>query len=265
MEAKAQIIETTVVVPASTLTPVPSTNNSAHAPPPPPLPVPGEVQIELLPPSAASDTVLIGKIVDIVCTVYSDSENGIYGPGFVRTTPDEVARLICHGELVVAYLVPDSTSSTSPAANGNISASTTATQSNGNGNGEASHHNNEDKSLKSQEKIAIGCVYVKQADNSTGEYGMLAIDFPYRSGGLGRKLIQFVEKRCRDDLGLTKMRLELLYPIHIEHEGKVRLQKWYSRMGYELAALRDFAKYYPRIQPLLLGPTEFRVFEKSLV
>lgn len=111
----------------------------------------------------------------------------------------------------------------------------------------------------------VGCVFVKRLTPSVGEFGMLAVDPAVRGTGLGRDLVRFAEDRCRRELGVSTMRLELLVPVHFEHEGKTRLQAWYTRLGYVMTELGDFGEAYPALNALLAGPTEYRVFEKKLV
>jgi GNAT superfamily N-acetyltransferase len=111
---------------------------------------------------------------------------------------------------------------------------------------------------------AVGCVRVQKLSETTGEFGMFAVDPKYQGGGLGRDMARFAEDRCRAQ-GLTVMRLELLFPTWFEHAFKVRLQGWYTRMGYSVVRLDDFHSEYPHLAKLLRGDCEFRVFEKSLV
>ncbi|EXM18185.1 GNAT domain [Fusarium oxysporum f. sp. vasinfectum] len=110
----------------------------------------------------------------------------------------------------------------------------------------------------------IGCVFIKLITPTLGEFGMLALDPQYQGTGTGRQLAVFAEDECRRR-GCTTMQLEILVPMTFHHEGKVRLLGWYTRMGYELVKLGNFADDYPDLVNLLAGPTEYRVFEKSLV
>ncbi|KAF4332754.1 hypothetical protein FBEOM_13444 [Fusarium beomiforme] len=110
----------------------------------------------------------------------------------------------------------------------------------------------------------IGCVFIKLLTPSLGDFGMLALDAKYQGGGTGRQLAVFAEDECRRR-GCMTMQLEILVPMTFHHEGKARLLAWYTRMGYKLVKLGDFAEDYPDLVKLLAGPTEYRVFEKSLV
>lgn len=110
----------------------------------------------------------------------------------------------------------------------------------------------------------VGCVFIKLITPQLGEFGMLALDGKYQGGGLGRQMAVFAEDECRRR-GCTTMQLEILVPQHFHHEGKAVLLRWYMRMGYKLVKLGDFNEDYPELNKLLAGPTEYRVFEKSLV
>jgi GNAT superfamily N-acetyltransferase len=54
--------------------------------------------------SSAEDADFVAALVAIVQVVYSEAEEGIFIPGYQRTTSTEVARLIRDGQLAVAYL-----------------------------------------------------------------------------------------------------------------------------------------------------------------
>ncbi|SPJ87140.1 uncharacterized protein FTOL_12165 [Fusarium torulosum] len=110
----------------------------------------------------------------------------------------------------------------------------------------------------------VGCVFIKLITADLGEFGMLALDGKYQGGGLGRQMAVFAEDECRRR-GCTTMQLEILVPQTFHHEGKAVLLGWYMRMGYKLVKLGDFNQDYPELNKLLAGPTEYRVFEKSLV
>ncbi|KAF4452559.1 hypothetical protein F53441_4578 [Fusarium austroafricanum] len=110
----------------------------------------------------------------------------------------------------------------------------------------------------------IGCVFIKLITPDLGEFGMLALDAKYQGGGTGRQMAAFAEDECRRR-GCTMMQLELLVPKTFQHEGKMRLFAWYTRMGYKVVKLGSFGDDYPELVKLLAGPTEYRVFEKSLI
>jgi N-acetylglutamate synthase-like GNAT family acetyltransferase len=112
---------------------------------------------------------------------------------------------------------------------------------------------------------AIGCIRIQKLSDTMGEFGMLALDPVYRGGGLGREMVLFAERHCRETLGLKEMQVELLFPVEFEHAFKMRLQAWYTRMGYVQVKLGIFLDDYPQLAPLLRGPCEYRVSKKSLV
>ncbi|KAI0418595.1 hypothetical protein F5X98DRAFT_113378 [Xylaria grammica] len=196
-------------------------------------------KIEVPPSEAADDKQLTEALTVLVNAVYSSAERGIYKTDFERTSAEDVAELLRAGELAIAYLPRPKDDKDDDVQGGSSFHQTRGTP--------------------------IGCISMKQISPTAGEFGMLAVDPAYRSGGVGGDLVRFAEERCYRDFGLGAMRLELLAPVHFEHIGKTRLQAWYERLGYAHIELRDFQKAYPRLYELLSGPTEFRVFEKKLV
>ncbi|KAI3337285.1 hypothetical protein HD806DRAFT_476182 [Xylariaceae sp. AK1471] len=114
-------------------------------------------------------------------------------------------------------------------------------------------------------RVPVGCIYAKQLSNTHGTLGLLAVNSEHRGTGLARDLVRFGEEHCRRTLGLKFMQIELLVPTSFDHPHKVRLQAWYEKMGYRVVAMGDFGADYPHMLPLLVGPTDYRVFEKSLI
>ncbi|KAM5343762.1 hypothetical protein ACJ41O_012299 [Fusarium nematophilum] len=110
----------------------------------------------------------------------------------------------------------------------------------------------------------IGCVFIKLLSPDRGEFGMLALDAKHRGLGLGRQMAVYAEDECRRR-GCTMMQLELLDPTTFHHLGKARMQAWYLRLGYKIVKLGNFDEDYPELAKILAGPTEYRIFEKSLV
>ncbi|KAI1121823.1 hypothetical protein F5Y10DRAFT_255487 [Nemania abortiva] len=111
---------------------------------------------------------------------------------------------------------------------------------------------------------AIGCIYVRKLNATHGNLGLLAVRSEHHGSGLARDLVRFGEEHCRRTFGLKAMQIELLVPTTVKIAHKIRLQTWYERMGYVVVATGDFAADYPHMVPLLLGPTDYRVFEKPL-
>ncbi|KAI0404655.1 hypothetical protein F4802DRAFT_566919 [Xylaria palmicola] len=189
----------------------------------------GKAHIEVPAPAAAEDEALATRLAGLVNAVYREAEDGIFKAPFERTTTAEVRDLLRAGGLAVAFLPP--------ADGGQCAAG----------------------------RRPAGCVYIRRASPTTGEFGMLAVDPECRGAGLGLALVRFAEDRCRSHLGLRAVRLELLAPVHFEHPGKTRLQAWYTGLGYAMTELADFGEAYPRLSVLLSGPSEYRVFERSLI
>ena len=109
----------------------------------------------------------------------------------------------------------------------------------------------------------VGCVRIQRLDEVTGEFGMLAADPGHRGVGVGRELVRFAERRCRED-GLSTMQLELLVPRAWKHPTKEFLAAWYTRLGYRVARTGTIDAAYPQLAPLLATPCDFVTYRKEL-
>ncbi|KAG9254493.1 uncharacterized protein F5Z01DRAFT_108555 [Emericellopsis atlantica] len=112
-------------------------------------------------------------------------------------------------------------------------------------------------------KQPIGCLVYKLISPALSNFGMLALDQAYRSTGIGRRMVVFVEEESRRR-GCENCSCELLMPTEFTHEYKERTQKWYEKMGYSVVKVGDFATEYPAFIKYLAGPVEYRIFEKTL-
>lgn len=214
--------------------PVPSTDTVAtetetRTKPPP------AFHIAIPPASSADDEPLIAHLVSIINSVYTIAEAGIFTPEYRRTNSSEVRSFLQSQKLALA-----STSTASP--------------------------------LSPPTNI-VGCIRVSKLTRSEGgndtlpetlgNFGTLITTPSARGSGLGRQLILFAEDWARG-WGARTMQMELLVPMTFKHELKIWVQGWYERMGYRVVRLEDFGESYPGLKPLLVGETEYRVFEKGL-
>ncbi|KAK5995757.1 hypothetical protein PT974_04175 [Cladobotryum mycophilum] len=183
--------------------------------------------------TTADDALLVSAIVRLVNLVFVEAEAGIWRDGFNRTTETEVVELIRQGQLALGYL--------------NIEPSSAPID------GYLTPHG-----------LLVGGICIKRTSPTLGSFNMLALDKRYQGTGLGRELVLFAERHCRE-LGCSTMALDLLVPTTYAHPLKTRMQAWYLRLGYEIMKLGSFAEDYPELAPLLAGPVEFRFFEKKLV
>ncbi|KAI1386078.1 uncharacterized protein F4822DRAFT_408874, partial [Hypoxylon trugodes] len=116
-------------------------------------------------------------------------------------------------------------------------------------------------------RTPLGCISIRKLSDTRGELGLFAVSLDQRGRGFGRDLLVFAENWCRDNLGgpgVAISQVDLLVPTHFEHPFKVRLNAWYSKLGYQLVGRQDFAVEYPSLAPQLAGPTEYRLYEKKL-
>lgn len=109
----------------------------------------------------------------------------------------------------------------------------------------------------------VGCIRVCQMSEDTAEFGMLAVDDACQGAGIGRKLIQFVEDKFREESFLY-MQLELLVPQQGLHEVKEGLRGWYTRIGYQKAHMETVESSFPNFAAMLSVPCEIHVYQKKL-
>ncbi|KAK4238198.1 hypothetical protein C8A03DRAFT_33804 [Achaetomium macrosporum] len=211
---------------------------------------PQPVQITIPDASVAENAALVARLTDLINTVYTETEEGLFAPSYRRTSRDEVRQLLLRRELALAYLsrVSPSHSDTSPAT------TTTSTTS-----------PNPPFTDTDTDTLVIGCIRIHSLSPTHGDFGMLACDAAYRGLGAGRALVRFAEAHCRAVLGKTAMQCELLVARAFEHPFKARNQAWYERMGYRVVGRLDFAREYPDLAGHLVTEGELRVFEKALL
>lgn len=185
-----------------------------------------DIQIEVAPEALADDESQVALLTGIVNAVYKETEGDIFVESYKRINSEELRHIIRAGELGVAYL-------------------------------------NQTPGAPFTKGPAVGCIRMQKLSDTLGEFGMLALDATHRGGGAGREMALFAERHL-SSLGLKDMQLELLFPSEYEHPFKIRLQTWYSRMGYKVVKLGVFVDDYPQLAPLLRVPCEYRVFQKSL-
>ncbi|OTB13138.1 hypothetical protein K445DRAFT_320325 [Daldinia sp. EC12] len=185
------------------------------------------ITIEIPSSSVADDEIFVAALVGIINAAYAETEAGIFKPGYIRTSAQDVAGLIRSGQLATASQLATPSSSRAP----------------------------------------LGCISIRKLSDTSAELGLFAVMPELRGNGLGRDLLKFAEQWCLEKLGgpgVAVAQLDLLFPTHFEHPFKMRLQKWYTKQGYRLVGTRDFLLEYPTYAALLAGPTEYRHFEKTL-
>lgn len=197
-----------------------------------------EVRLAIADPSLAQNNSLVAQLVELINTVYTVAEEGIFDDVYRRTTSSELRHLIEASELALAWIPTTSPSSSSASSGGSY----------------------DDPSSK-----IIGCARVQSLSPTHGVFGMLVCDPAHRGSGAGKKLVEFAEEHCRTGLGKSIMQCELLVSTEFNHPFKARMHAWYERMGYRVVRIGDFGAEYPHLAPCLVTKTEFRVYEKPLV
>jgi len=109
----------------------------------------------------------------------------------------------------------------------------------------------------------VGCVRVHDVAADTSEFGILVAVPDQRGLGIGRALLDEVERRSRDR-GLDAVQLELLVPRQWSHPEKEFLTSWYGRRGYDLVRTTTLDGPYPHLAPLLATPCDLQIRRKAL-
>jgi ribosomal protein S18 acetylase RimI-like enzyme len=109
----------------------------------------------------------------------------------------------------------------------------------------------------------VGSMRVRMLDPQTGYFGLLAVHPDDQGHGAGGALIGFAEGLARERGGRW-MELRLLVPREGRDPGKMRLDDWYSRLGYRVTERRDFAELNPDAAAAMLTPLDLLTYRKSL-
>ena len=110
----------------------------------------------------------------------------------------------------------------------------------------------------------VGSVYVRMVDEETASFGLLATHRDFGNRGIGRALIESVEKNARIS-GAKHMIIDILRPRDFNVPIKDRLRTWYEGMGYEFTHHQDFQDRRPDRAPYLKVPAVFDCYRKVLV
>ncbi len=183
-----------------------------------------KTDIGIAPASLAEDAALVARLTAIINAAYQYEAGLFWDLKWLRTDPDEVRALVRSGQLAVAWL---------------------------------------EGSAQKEPAELVGCVQVKMVDTKTSEFGMLVCDASYRGTGIGRDLVQSAEDEAKQQ-GAEVMQLMLLYPDGWENESKVRLAKWYERVGYRLVRIEGVEDQLSHMAHLLTSQTVLRVYHKQV-
>jgi GNAT superfamily N-acetyltransferase len=113
------------------------------------------------------------------------------------------------------------------------------------------------------ERGIVGSVRLHDVDADTSEFGILVAASDQRSTGIGRALLDEVERRSRGR-GRAAVQLELLVPRKWSHPSKQFLTAWYGRRGYRLVRTTAIDESHPHLAPLLATPCDLQIHRKEL-
>jgi GNAT superfamily N-acetyltransferase len=109
----------------------------------------------------------------------------------------------------------------------------------------------------------VGSVHVHDVADDVSEFGLLVSAPAHRGSGVGRALLDHIE-RDRREAGMNTMRLEVLVPRTWTHPSKEFLRDWYGRRGYRRVRISTLDSAYPHLAPLLATPCDLEIHEKPL-
>jgi GNAT superfamily N-acetyltransferase len=109
----------------------------------------------------------------------------------------------------------------------------------------------------------VGSVRLHDVSDDTSEFGILVAAPDQRGTGVGRALLDFVERHSRER-GLRAVQLELLVPREWSHPSKEFLKAWYGRCGYRIIRTGRIDDAYPHLAPLLATPCDLEIHQKPL-
>lgn len=108
----------------------------------------------------------------------------------------------------------------------------------------------------------VGAVQHRRGDDGAGWFGALATRPGHGGRGVGRALVDQVE-RAAAAAGAPAMELELLAP-DAPHPHAARLAAWYRSLGYREIDRYDIGVLDPGCVPFLVGPIAVSVMRKPL-
>jgi GNAT superfamily N-acetyltransferase len=109
----------------------------------------------------------------------------------------------------------------------------------------------------------VGSVRIHDVAPGVSEFGLLVAAAAERGTGVGRALLDFVERDGRER-GLRAVQLELLSPREWAHPSKEFLRDWYGRRGYRVIRTESPGVRYPELAAMLATPCDLEIREKPL-
>lgn len=111
--------------------------------------------------------------------------------------------------------------------------------------------------------MIVGSIYSYQRDLETSTFSLLAVHRDFGGRGIGRKLIDEVEKKAQL-AGAKYMSIEILRPRDFKVPLKDRLRTWYEAMGYAFTHDQNFQERRPIRARDLKVPSVFDCYQKKI-
>lgn len=110
----------------------------------------------------------------------------------------------------------------------------------------------------------VGGIHFSRRGDVMYSFSLLCADFNKSGLGIGRALIEEVEKIAKSN-GAEAIEIEILRPRGIEVPFKVRLNDWYEKLGYHYTSSENFALVRPEKAKKLVTPSDFDHYLKKLI
>lgn len=102
------------------------------------------------------------------------------------------------------------------------------------------------------------CCEVTQKSPGVAYFGMFAVDPTRQAGGFGRQVLEYAESYCRDNLGIKRLEMTVIWTRH-------ELVAWYARRGFrKTGETRPFPIHELNNGWALRDDLHFEVLEKEL-
>ena len=108
-----------------------------------------------------------------------------------------------------------------------------------------------------------GCIHLERINETKFRFKMLVANPEYKRTGIGSKLVTYAEQQAKN-AGANRMQLELLVPTDFEHNDKIFLTNWYTRIGYQYISEHNVDYVHQGISKLLKTGCVAKVYEKDL-
>lgn len=112
--------------------------------------------------------------------------------------------------------------------------------------------------------LIVGSIHIYQKNKDTYKFSLLSVDFNHGGKGIGTALINRAEEEAIKN-GAKQIKIEILRVRGKDVPHKIRLHKYYERLGYKYTHTADSDCLIPAWKyKLLVNPSDFDFYCKLL-